>query len=263
MTKFPELPIITPDPPRKTQLEKYGGLLYLGSAGLAVLVALIAWFAFGVWSMRSIWADVYVLNDAKASEAKRIDAAIRLARDPRVTDRQKWDLAISKTPPDLARYVLAESLSSESTQVDSRAYGLAVAKSEGWPDWLRMLLARPLAYSAGEGGAPDLVPIRDLARHHDPFVALWAQFALAVAGSADDIPAASLALRQAAGGDGPTRAFAKHLEDAASSPQPRRTESLDLATTSLRRDHPAAALLWTAHDHASQVSAPKLPVIPR
>ena len=56
-------------------------------------------FAAGVWSMRGVWADVYLVNDPKRPEVDRINAASRLARDPRVTDRQKWDMAMSGTPP--------------------------------------------------------------------------------------------------------------------------------------------------------------------
>ena len=48
---FPKLPIIVIDPPPqppqppRTNRDKYGGLLYLGIAGLVVLVVMIAWFA--------------------------------------------------------------------------------------------------------------------------------------------------------------------------------------------------------------------------
>ena len=55
--------------------------------------------------------------------------------------------------PDQARYVLAEAVSTEAVASDPRAYSLAVALSPDWPDWLRLLLARRLAYGAARGYA--------------------------------------------------------------------------------------------------------------
>ncbi len=98
-----DLPIL-PDrptaPPRpKTTAEKYGGLYYLGVAGLIVVVGLLAWFGLGVWSLRAVWRNVYVLHDPERTEAERVEAAYRLSRNPDVTQRQYWDIALRKELP--------------------------------------------------------------------------------------------------------------------------------------------------------------------
>ena len=51
----------------------------LGIAGLGVLVALIGWFAWGVFAHGSIWSNVFVVNNAKAPMHRRIEAAMALA----------------------------------------------------------------------------------------------------------------------------------------------------------------------------------------
>jgi hypothetical protein len=244
MNPFPELPIVTPDPPRKSQAEKYGGLLYLGAGGLLVLVAMIGWFGYGVWSMRDVWSDVYVLNDPKRPELDRVNAGWRLARNPNVTQRQRWDLAISKVPPDLARYLLAESLTSEAISADSRTYGLAIARSTGWPRWLRLLLVRPLAYGAAEGAAPDLGPIREMRKDADSNVALWAEFCLAVSGESGESAEAKSSLSSTASFGDPERSMAHDLLQAANSVQPARNEALDRATARLRSSDESAAGVW-------------------
>src|SRR5262245_58073951 len=119
-----DLPIVTPDPPRRSQAERYGGLFALGIAGLLVLIALVGWFGWSAWSLREVWWNVYLLNDPGRSEADRIAAAVALSRDPRVSQRQRMDLCLSRTPPDLARYLLAESLTSEAIAADPRGYAL-------------------------------------------------------------------------------------------------------------------------------------------
>ena len=154
---FPTLPIVTPDPIRLSDREKYGALFYLGVAGLVVIVSLVGWFASQAWSHRMLWTNVYILHDPHRSEADRVKAAYALAHDPRVNQRQLWDNALSKPLPPLARYLLAEALTAESASAAPRDYAAAVARSEGWPVWLRLLLTRPLAYSA----ALDLPIARD------------------------------------------------------------------------------------------------------
>ena len=250
MSPFPPLPIVTPDPPRKSQAEKYGGLLYLGLGGLACLLVLIGWFGYGLWEMKGVWADIYVLNDVRRAEVDRLNAAWRLARDPRVTQRQRWDLAISQTPPDLARYLLAETLTSEAAEADPRAYGLAVARSQGWPNWLRVLLARPMAYAAGEGGAVDREALEELARDPDPFVAGFAGFALDVGRpeSGPKIP-----------NEPNSSAFLDRLDRARSARQPIRDEALDEATALVRSSHPDAVRAWEGWEETSRGMVPKLP----
>src|SRR3954465_2449948 len=84
---FPTLPIVTPDLPRRSTREKYGGALYLGLAGLAAILALVGWFVHGAWSLREVWSNVYVLHDGRRPDAERIRAADALSRDPRVNQR--------------------------------------------------------------------------------------------------------------------------------------------------------------------------------
>ena len=149
-------------PPRKTTVEKYGSLFYAAVAGLVICVALVLVFALGVWSMRGVWA---ISTSSTTRSGRRWIASTRLgglARDPRVTDRQKWDLATSSVPPPLARYLLAESLTAEATDGDPRAYALAVARSDGLPSFLLALLARPLAYAAAGGSPLDRESLREV-----------------------------------------------------------------------------------------------------
>ena len=72
---FPTLPIVVTPDPKRPGAERYGGLYYLGIAGLVVLCGLLAWFGWGVWSLRSVWANVYVLNDPRRAEGDRVAAA--------------------------------------------------------------------------------------------------------------------------------------------------------------------------------------------
>ncbi len=242
---FPTLPIVTldPAPPPRAAAEKYGALYYLGIGGLVVLVSLVSWFGWRAWSLRNVWANVYVLNDPHRGERERIRAAFALANDPGVNQRQLWDTALNRSLPPLARYVVAEKLTAEAASADPRAYGAAVAKSEGWPVWLRLLLIRPLAYST----ALDLSVPRDylkmLARNPDQATALWALYTLAE-GSEGDLESAA-ALRRAATDDGPNRPLAVELVKALDAMQlGDRLQALDVATIWLRHHQPDAAQLW-------------------
>ncbi len=266
MPTFPHLPIITPDPapPRKTTAEKYGGLLYLGIAGLAAVSGLIILFAFGVWSMTEVWSDIYALSDPKRSELDRVNAAWRLSRDSRVTDRQKWDLAMNRSLPPLGRYLLAESLTAEAVAADPRGYEIAASRSEGWPGWLRVLVARPLAYAAAMGRTVDRVGLLELSRHEDRFVAIWADFALIQDGHRPDAVEAIERLRRSTkDASRLERRFAEHLLAATGTAQPRLVEALDAATLSLRRGHPSSQEVWAGWEEMGsgvlRVSAPDLP----
>ena len=114
---------------------------------------MIAWFGYSVWQLRDVWAEVYALHDSKRSDAERIESAIKLSRDPRVTDHQLMEICLRRDLPDRARYLLAEAVSTEAVARDPRAYALTVALSQDWPDWLRLVLARRLAYGATRGYA--------------------------------------------------------------------------------------------------------------
>ena len=146
-----DLPIITPpEPPpqpKRSAVERFGGLYYLGVAGLVVVVAMVTWFGVGVWLMRADLARIYRLHDSKETEDRRVQAAFELSKSQRVTQRQYWDMALRTSSPALARYLLAECLTTEAVAADPRGYALAVARSKGWPPWFRWLIAHPLAYA--------------------------------------------------------------------------------------------------------------------
>jgi hypothetical protein len=240
---LPSLPVLPVDATHRTQAEKYGGLYYLGIAGLIVLVALVGWFAYGIWSHRDVWARIYVLHDRSRPEAERIQAALALGGDPRVNQRQYWDICVRDVGlPALARYLIAEALTAEAASADSRGYALTVARSEGWPNWLRLLLLRPLAYRAAEGGSIAPGPLAELRGHPDPMIGLWAAFAQAA--SAADGAAARQVLQREAQGDGPGRELARLLLEALAAEGAARIRALDRATLWLRRHHPEAARLW-------------------
>jgi hypothetical protein len=247
MSRFPDLPILpsTPPPPpapRRSTAERYGAILYLGLGGLAVLVGLVAWFAWSAWGLRDVWEAIYVMNDPARPEAERVAAAGRLAADPRVTPRQLWDLALSRVPPERARYIVAEALDGRAIAADPSGFALAVARSEGWPGWLRVLLARPLAYGADEHALPK-APLAELRAYPDAIVALWAAYAQAA--GRDDAEARQ-ALETAREGEnaGLARLLAEAL-DAPTHSETRRAR-LDAATDWLRDNHPDARRVWGA-----------------
>ena len=240
--EFPSLPIVSPDP-RRPESERYGAFFYVSIVGLIILCSLLGWFGWRVWSLRNVWLNVYVLHDDRRSEADRAASAFALSRDPAVNQRQLWDVALKRSLPPLARYVVAEGLTAEAVSNDPRAYGVSVARSEGWPDWLRLLLIRPLAYRAALDLPVPRAPLASLARSSDHATTLWANYALAE-GSAGD-SSAGKTLRQAATGDGADRRLARLLVRALDANRlDDRLSALDEATIWLRRNHPAAAPLW-------------------
>ncbi len=248
--RFPDLPIINPavptPPPASTrsQREKYGGLFYLGIAGLAFMVLLVGWFGYGVWSNWDIWSDVYAVHDASRPDADRIEAAFQLAGNSRFADVQKLEISLSKDPPELARYLLAESVSTEVVARDPRGYTMLVARSEGWPDWLRLLLSRRLAYGAGRGYDIPRDPLDELKRHSDPMIGLWATFALAVLPRSGPDPVMTAELEKAAHNADINGELAALLLAALRLPEGERENRLDEVTTWLRRHHPQAAKIW-------------------
>jgi hypothetical protein len=248
---FPKLPILSPaeiPPPgqrgavARSQTDKYGGLFYLGIAGLAVLAVMVSWFAFRLWSMRDVWTDVYVLHDSGHSDLERMRAAFRLAHDPRVNDTQRMEMSLKRDLPDLARYLLAESVSTDAVAPDPRSFALTVARSPGWPDWLRLLLTRQLAYGAARGYVIPREALAELAGHSDPMIGLWADCALTLL--PDPPTEASRALEQAAVAPGPTAELAGLLKNAATAPAPERDARLNDASVWLRLHHPQAAKMW-------------------
>jgi hypothetical protein len=256
--RFPELPIINPavpappPAPPRSQREKYGALFYLGIAGLLFVILLVGWFGYGVWSNRDIWMDVYAVHDASRPEADRIQAAFRLANNPGFADVQKLDVSLRKDPPELARYLLAESVSTEAVARDPRGYTMLVARSEGWPDWLRLVLSRRLAYGAGRGYDVPPDPLDELKRRPDPMIGLWATYALAVLPRSGPDPTMTAELEKAAKAPDASGELAALLLAALRAPEGEREDRLDDASTWLRRHHPEAAKIWqgcTIRDH--------------
>lgn len=242
---FPGLPIVTPDPPRRLQREKYGSLFYVGLFGLAVLLGLIGWFAQGAWALRDVWSNVYILHDESRPEPDRIRAALALSRDARVNQRQRWDICLRTPLPALARYVLAESLTAEAASADPREYALTIARSPGWPVWLRMLLTRPMAYAALDGGTFPPEALEEMQKHSDRGIALWSSFILAQEDSNDR--SGHQALEAGCQGSGWDRELACLLRDAIGlKGQPdAQKRLLDRATVWLRGHHPECKAIWS------------------
>jgi hypothetical protein len=261
---FPTLPIVTADSPRLSQREKYGSLFYLGLLGLAVAIGLVAWFAHGAWEMRGVWSNIYVLHDEARPASDRVRAAFSLSRDPRVNQRQRWDICLRTPLPSLARYVVAESLTAEAAAADPRGYALTVARSPNWPDWLRLLLARPMAYAAVEGVTFPRVALEELRANPDPGVALWASFVVAQEDPKDraGLPELEAACRRT----GWERDLASLLREAARGRgrPAEQTRFLDRATIWLRANHPQGKAFWapvTADEKELRIApkpAPKL-----
>jgi len=257
---YPSLPIVTPDPPaRRSEGEKYGALFYLGIAGLVVLVGLIGWFAYGVWSLNRVWKDIYILHDEHRTEAERVQAAFELSRDPRLGAEQKWEIVLRKPLPEIARYVLAESLTPEIYARDRTAYVAMVAKSKDWPAWLRVLALRPVAFGTHQGDliAPErLAPLRE---NPDPVIALWANFCAARSGDRGAAEAVKMAVVDQ---DSPHVEMARQLLRALENPDAAGTRALNDATSWLRAGYPPAARVWAnweiRGDRLVAKSAPKL-----
>jgi hypothetical protein len=244
---FPELPILSQgELPPLTQREKFGGLFYLGIGGLLVLIVLVGWFSYAVWANSDVFMDVYRLHDAKRPEAERDQAAFRLSRNPRVNDTQRMQMSLERDLPDLARYLLAESVSTDAVAEDPRSYALTVARSPEWPDWLRLMLSRQLAYGAGRGYAIPHASLEELARHADPMIGLWTTYALAVLPDSD--PRWAAQLETSALEEGERAELAALLLAALRLSGTEREARLDLATRWLRRHHPHSAKIWQGWD---------------
>ncbi len=239
---FPKLQIITVDPPRLTQREKYGGLFYLGIVGLIVVVSLVGWFSWNAWMLRDVWSNVYILHDRARSEDERIHAASALSRDNQVNAQQRWDIALRKPLPALARYIMAESWSTEILKEDPALFAKIVANSEGWPPWLRLLGVRLMAVAACEGVIfpPDVLNAIE-ARPEADFKP-WVDFIRAVSPESDVDAAARL--RTQATLNSPGAGLAKELVEALEDSPPGRTHRLATATLWLRMNDPAVAPIW-------------------
>ena len=240
--KFPDLPILEPDPPRMTLREKYGALYYLGIGGLIFSVFLVGSFFYQLYQTRALWVAIYVVSDPFASDAARLEAAWAVGHSPDANDRHRLDLALRKDLPELARYMIAEGLTPEAIRSDPKEYALMAARSEGWPDWLRLLVARPMAYAVGEGYRIAWEPIDELRGRSDRAIALWMTYTRAVM-EPGNAPALE-ELRAAAGQLGSHQGLAALLGEAAASRGPDRVRKLDAATAWLRANHPPCVAVW-------------------
>ncbi len=236
---FPDLPILNQTPPKRSTTEKYGRtFVFLGVGGLLILLLLLARFGFEVAQRWQTWNDIYVLNDPKRDEGERVQAAYRLTETPGALEPgQILELCFSRVPPVKARYLLAESLRDEILGSDPARYADMVARSEEWPNWLRLLLVRPLAYGADRIKFPK-DGLDRLRVHPDRSIALWAAYTAAV--SLDDAMAKD-ELKAAAASDEEFAWLADFLDLAGQADDHVvRRALLDDATRMLRRGHPEA-----------------------
>jgi len=194
-----------------------------------VLVALVGWFGYRAWVLRDVWAGIYVLHDRKEPEEKRLQAAYRLSRDSRMEQSHLWELSLRRGLPDLARLVMADGISDDLVAGDPQGYVSAVARSPDWPAWLRLALARPLAYAATRGHAISRERLGELCRLDDPVLRLWALFALAVQPRPD--PQTLVEIEQVARTTTPEHELAEFFLDAVHTDEPHRLPILDRATT--------------------------------
>jgi hypothetical protein len=239
---FPTLPIVTPDVPRRSRRDRYGALFYLGITGLVVLSALIGWFGYRMWSLRDVWSNIYVLHDAEKPEEARVQAAYALCRDLRVEQGQLWEMSLRRGLPDLARYVMGEGIGAELVAENPQEYASAVARSPDWPGWLRLVLARPLAYATTKGHDVSRELLGELCRQDDPVIRLWALYAIAVESRPD--PQTVVEIEKVAQAEGPNRELAQLLLSAVRSDEAGRLAILDQATLWLRSHHHEASRLW-------------------
>ncbi|WP_165225892.1 hypothetical protein [Aquisphaera insulae] len=244
--RFPSLPILQGGPPtetpRRSQAERYGGLFYLGAGGLLILAGLLGWFGYRAWTLRDVWKDVYVLNDPREPDARRVEAAARLAGDPRVEPRQLWDLALNRRLPARARCMLAEGIGGELVATDPRGFATAVARSPDWPDWLRLALLRPLALASTGGHTLSRERLGELCRGEDPVVRLWALYTLAVQPRPD--PQTVVELERVAASELPERGLAAIFLEAVRADRAARLGILDRATEWGHAHHDATRDIW-------------------
>jgi hypothetical protein len=239
---FPSLPIITPDAPRMSQSEKYGGLFYLGIAGLFVVIGLVSWFGWNVWSLRNVWNNVYVLHDSTKGEEERIAAGYALSKDMQVNAQERWDIALRKPLPALARYLLAESWPIDLVSADPEMFAKVVTKSEGWPDWLRLMGARLMAVAAADGTNFDPLVLTALAESKNFNVQVFVDYIRAVATDSDK--AAIERLKALASGTTSQAELAKELVAAIEVGSAERAKQLEKATVWLRANDPDLKEIW-------------------
>jgi hypothetical protein len=208
--------------------------------GLVALVGFIAWFAWNVWSLRGVWTDVYLLHDSSKPDADRIAAAARLANDFRLPAQERWEIALRKPLPPKARYLIAESFPGEVASADSAMFAKIVARSEGWPAWLRLLCLRTVAVAASEGSYLPAEGLAELERGSDVYERALLDYARAASGDRE----ALARLRESATANQPVSPLAGILAAAIEVGSFERKQALTEATLWLRQHHPAAVAVW-------------------
>lgn len=182
---FPKLTILpdsgpVPEPARLTNLQKYGGLYWLGLAGLVTTFLLVGWFGINLWLMRGVWREIYVLHKEDFPDARRIAAARYLAESPDVQPSQIQPMLFRRPLPDEARLILAESLKKADSVASARQM-LGLLATEGAtspPPFLRRHLARLSAVTIPADSRFPAESFAALLNDKDLIVADWAAFAL-------------------------------------------------------------------------------------
>ncbi|MBI1325225.1 hypothetical protein GC170_18830 [bacterium] len=246
---FPKLTILPDTPatnqPRLSNAEKYGSLYWLGISGLIFSLGLVAWFAWSLVAMRSVWQAVYVLHDTSRPTEERLAAARSLLADPRVQPAQIQPMIFRPTLPDKARYLLAEGLDKAVSSADARQMlaVLATKNASSPPNWLRGHLARLAAVTIPGDARFPAEAFRNLLADDDQVVSDWAAFALAVRGAEADKSAGMARLEKRSAEGSP---LAKALADAAKAPQEQ--SLLNKANNAMRIETPATRAILEARD---------------
>jgi hypothetical protein len=214
----------------------------VGIGGLLVVLSLIGWFGYRAWTLRDLWRNVFVLHDAHRPESVRIQAAFDISRDPRVEPQQLWDMSLRRDLPELARFLLAESIAPDLVAQGPLAYASAVSRSPDWPPWLRLVLTRPMAYAATEEHALSRDRLGELCRLNDSILRLWALYALAVQPRPD--PQTIVEIEEVGRSPGPEHELAELFLRAIHSDRAGRLRTLDEATRWNRDHHPDTRRLW-------------------
>ena len=118
----------------------------------------------------------------------------------------------------------------------------AVARSPDWPTWLRLALARPLAYASTRGHEISRERLGELCRLDDPVLRLWALYALAVQPRPD--PQTVVEIDQVARSARPEHELAELFLAAVGANEPGRFSILDKATIWNRGHHPESRQVW-------------------